>query len=200
MHWLEPPFNMIVTGRTGSGKTHFILDVLERDFKGKFKDIVIFCPTINFNRTYQDRSQFLKNRHIHIAPPELVKEDLDGVIEESINALKGSSQTLFLIDDCANLKRSKVKNSMLCQLAFSGRHHNISTWILTQKYNAIVKDFRDNIRHLVMHYEKDRDSLKSALNENRVIPLEDHPHVITQLDQGKRLFLRIDVPLSYVLF
>ena len=45
--------------------------------------------------------------------------------------------TLFLIDDCANLHDYKMKESAICKLAFHGRHHNISTWIITQKYNAI---------------------------------------------------------------
>ena len=54
-------------------------------------------------------------------------------------------KTLFLIDDCAHLHDSKIKESVICKLAFNGRHHNISTWIITQKYNTIVKDFRDNI-------------------------------------------------------
>ena len=35
--------------------------------------------------------------------------------------------TLFLIDDCANLHDSKIKESAICKLAFHGRHHNIST-------------------------------------------------------------------------
>jgi general stress protein 26 len=57
-------------------------------------------------------------------------------------------------------------------LAFSGRHLIISVWFITQKYNAVVKDFRDNIRALVQFYEKDEDSLKAALSENGVIPKE----------------------------
>jgi hypothetical protein len=43
-------------------------------------------------------------------------------------------------------------------LAFSGRHLGISVWFITQKYNAVIKDFRDNIRALVQFYEKDEDS------------------------------------------
>ena len=60
--------------------------------------------------------------------------------------------TLFLINDCANLQDSKMKESAFCKLAFHERHHNISTWIITQKYNAIVKDFRDNIRMLILFF------------------------------------------------
>ena len=56
----------------------------------------------------------------------------------------GGNNTLFLIDDCANLHDSKMKESAIGKLAFHGRHHNISTLIIIQKYNAIVKDFRDN--------------------------------------------------------
>ena len=200
MDWLQTPFNMLVCGRTGCGKTYLVLDLLETQFKHTFDNIFIFCPTIDFNKTYQDRN-IKKNKKIYIAPPKLVQSDLDAALEEAIGQFSSpTEQTLFLIDDCANLKKSKTKNSMLCQQAFSGRHHNISTWVLTQKYNAIVKDFRDNIKHLILHYEKDEDSLKAALKENRVVPSEKRNDVISQLDKGKRLFLRIDAPLSYAIF
>ena len=74
---------------------------------------------------------------------------------------------LFLIDDCANLRDSKMKESAICKLAFHGRHHNISTWIITQKYNAIVKDFRDNIRILILFFDKDKKSMEMALKQKQ---------------------------------
>jgi len=64
-------------------------------------------------------------------------------------------QTLIVIDDCANLHDVKLKATALTELAFHGRHKNLSTWVITQKYNAIVKDFRANIGMLVMFYDKD---------------------------------------------
>ena len=56
----------------------------------------------------------------------------------------------------------------MTKLAFHGRHVNISTLILTQKNNAIVKDFRENIMMLVLFYDKDKDSRDSAFKENDI--------------------------------
>ena len=53
----------------------------------------------------------------------------------------------------------------LTKLAFHARHVNISTWLLTQKYNAIVKDFRENIMMLVLFYDKDEESRDAAFRK-----------------------------------
>ena len=59
---------------------------------------------------------------------------------------------------------------MLSELAFSGRHLNCSLWILTQKYNSILTDVREQIKWMALSYCKDRDSFEKALRENDVIP------------------------------
>ena len=59
---------------------------------------------------------------------------------------------------------------MLSDLAFSGRHLNCSLWILTQKYNPVLTNVREEIKCLALFYCKDRDSFEEALRENDVIP------------------------------
>jgi septin family protein len=48
----QPPFNMLLVGMTGSGKTQFLLDMLETEYNRVFDYIAIVCPTINWNTTY----------------------------------------------------------------------------------------------------------------------------------------------------
>ena len=43
----------IICGQTGCGKTVFILDLLEGPYRGFFRHIVVLCPTIRHNKTYQ---------------------------------------------------------------------------------------------------------------------------------------------------
>jgi hypothetical protein len=92
-----------------------------------------------------------------------------------------------------------MKESAICKLAFHGSHHNISTWIITQKYNAIVKDFRDNIKMLILFFNKDRDSMESALKQNNIIPKEQINDVINTLknNRGSKLIMRLDHPFDY---
>jgi hypothetical protein len=194
MHWLDPPFNMLISGITNCGKTHYILSLLENHYISKFDYIVIYCPTYLENTTY-DR-KFIHNKNIFIM--DFNEYSLDELLEKNMIFFSGYN-TLFLIDDCANLHDSKVKASAICKLAFHGRHHKISTWIITQKYNAIVKDFRDNIRMLVLFFDKDRDSIELALKQNNIIPKEDYSDILNTLktNKGSKLIMRLEHPFEY---
>ena len=85
-------------------------------------------------------------------------ENQDEYIEIYITFFGGYC-ILFLIDDWAKLNYSKIKESAICKLAFYGRLYGISTWIICQKYNLIVKDFRDNIIMLILFFDNDKDSI-----------------------------------------
>ena len=190
------PYNMLISGITNCGKTHYVLDLIEHEMlKQAFDYIVIYCPTYLVNETY-DRDFIYNNNRILIIDPT---DCLDEYLEMNMKFFSGAGQTLFLIDDCANLHDSKMKESAICKLAFHGRHHNISTWIITQKYNAIVKDFRDNIKMLILFFNKDRDSMESALKQNNIIPKEQVNDVINTLknNRGSKLIMRLDHPFDY---
>ena len=47
--------------------------------------------------------------------------------------------TLYIIDDCAASKALTENKDILFALAFSGRHAEQSVWVLTQKYNAVLR-------------------------------------------------------------
>ena len=86
-----------------------------------------------------------------------------------LKTLKGH-QTLFIIDDCSAEGEINKKRDALSELAFSGRHRNHSLWVLTQKYNSVSKDVREQIKWLCLFFTKDRDSFEDCLRENDVIP------------------------------
>ena len=108
---------------------------------------------------------------------------------------------LFFIDDCANLHDSKIKEVAIFKLAFHRRHHNISTWIITQKHNAIVKDFRHNIRILILFFDKDKESMELALKQNNIIPKENINNIINELknNKGSKLIMRLEHPFEYII-
>ena len=195
--FIYEPFNAIISGCTNCGKTHFILDMLETYYRHHFENIIIFCPTFEHNKTY-DREWIFSERNVIVLDPRLVKKDLNKTLLASMETFKGSN-TLFIIDDCANLKDSKRKASELCGLAFSGRHYGITTWVLVQKYNSIVKDFRENIRMLVLFFNKDEDSMKMALQENDIIPRQEREVILDFLRENKtaKLILRLEFPRKF---
>ena len=51
-----------------------------------------------------------------------------------------------IIDDCSASTALTKKKDMLSMLALSGRHPEQSVWVLTQKYNSVLKDLREQMR------------------------------------------------------
>lgn len=191
---------MLISGITGCGKTHFILDLLEKEFKHKFDYIIIVCPTFLYNKTY-DR------KFIHSDPdviPWAINDNLNEALTKLVDVYKNDTeQTLIIIDDCANLYDAKLKATALTKLAFHGRHICVSTWVITQKYNAIVKDFRENVKVLVLFYDKDRDSRESAFKENDIgISPFEKENIVKQLKTNKnsKLIMQLFPPFGYAVF
>jgi GTPase SAR1 family protein len=194
--YLDPPFNMLISGMTNCGKTHFVLSLLQEEFKNRFDHIIIICPTFEYNKTYNRK--FISNDPDII--PIIINDKLNEVLEKIIGVYKDNKeQTLVLIDDCANLNDAKIKATALTKLAFHGRHFNISTWVLAQKYNSIIKDFRQNIAMLVLFYDKDKDSRESAFKENDIgLTGEEKADIIEALKEKKtKVIFRLVQPFKF---
>ena len=73
-------------------------------------------------------------------------------------------------EELKHLNDQITKRDALSELAFSGPHRNHSLWVLTQKYNSVSKNVREQIKWLCLFFTKDRDSFEDCLRENDVIP------------------------------
>ena len=197
----------IICGATGSGKTEFVLDLLQKEYRNFFKYIIIICPTWRYNKAYLTRKWLFNDPdHIFLVDPNEFASKSDDPLNDTLKAFFESigkldaSHVLFLIDDCSSQKGMTKKKRMLSELAFSGRHLNCSLWILTQKYNSVLTDVREQIKFLVLFYCKDRDSFEEALRENDVIPtLEERKKMRALLAKHKhsKLILITEQPTSY---
>ena len=109
--------------------------------------------------------------------------------------------TLFIIDDCSATKALTQKKDMLSELIFSGRHAHISVWVLTQKYNSVLKDLREQTRWVCLFHCKDRDSFDEACRENDVIPTRKQRASVRQqlVEKHAKLLLKTDQPAAYKL-
>ena len=194
------PFNLIISGVTNTGKTHFALNLLETIYRGRFDNIVLFCPTFDYNETY-NRKWIFKDNNFFVLDPNLVRTNLNALIFICTEIFKGSN-TLFIIDDCANLHDVKKKATELCNLAFSGRHYQISTWIIIQKFNSLVKDMRENTRMLVLFFNKDENAMRQAFEENAIVPHEYRNQIIEKLKNypKAKVVLRLEYPYKFLLF
>jgi hypothetical protein len=133
--------------------------------------------------------------------PLVINDRLNEWLDRIVEIYKDKIEhTLIIIDDCANLYDAKLKATALTKLAFHGRHINISTWIITQKYNAIVKDFRENIKILVLFYDKDKESREAAFKENDIgISSVEKENIIRRLRNEKtsKLVIQLYSPFDF---
>ena len=109
--------------------------------------------------------------------------------------------TLYIIDDCSASTALTKKKDMLSMLAFLGRHAEQSVWVLTQKYNSVLKDLREQTRWVCLFHCKDCDSFEDCLRENDVIPLREQRVLVRQqLAETKhaKLLLKTDQPVCYI--
>ena len=89
---------------------------------------------------------------------------------------------------------------MLSELAFSGRHAKQSIWVLTQIYNSVLKDLREQTPWVAMFHCKDLESFEDALRENDMIPSCEERAAVRQLlaeTKHCKLLLKTDQPAAY---
>ncbi len=196
-HLPRDAHSAIISGITGCGKTVFVLDLLEGPYRGVYRHVVILCPTVRHNKTYQNVSWVWKDPEVYIVDPG---ERLHDYIRAFYQLFEGEP-TLYIIDDCSAMKALTKKKDMLSELAFSGRHAKQSVWVLTQKYNAVLKDLREQTQWVALFHCKDRDSFEDCLRENDIVAPEDRALLRQQLAQKKhaKLLLKTDQPAAYCL-
>ena len=163
-----PPLGHNLWPDWAAEKTVFILDLLEERYTETFAHIVILCPTIRWNKTYHSRSWVWTDPQVFIVDPG---DRLQEYLRAFYSVFAGES-TLYIIDDCSASKALTKKKDMLSELAFSGRHADQSVWVLTQKYNSVLKDLREQTKWIAVFHCKDRDSFEDWPAGERYRPNE----------------------------
>ena len=161
------PFNALITGPTGCGKTQFIVQQLRGEFRHKFDVIVLLCPTYVNNRTWNElRIDEDEDFYVDILDPNSLSEHLK-FWHKSTRPIrfKEEHQVLFILDDIACGNDVKNRTSEIVRLAFSGRHDNISVWLLSQQLTSVSKPFRENIGALVVFYTPSKADLETILSD-----------------------------------
>ena len=112
----------LIVGRSGCGKTHFLLRFLDAKCKKKYENIYVVCPIFSINSTWQgykiqERAPGVKVLETH---------DVNRAIKEILGQHK-KDRALIIFDDVETSKDVKSQTSDLVKLGFSGRHHGIDT-------------------------------------------------------------------------
>ena len=70
MEVVKTPHTAIFTGPTSCGKTQRVLDLIEKEYRGHFENIVILCPTLRWNKTYLERPWIWKDSFVFCIEPK----------------------------------------------------------------------------------------------------------------------------------
>ena len=161
---IKEPHTTIFTGQTGCVKTHFVLDLIEKEYKKHFDYIAIICPMLQINETHHDSNWIKNDDRVWLIEP---KDNLYQWIGKLSQLLK-QFETLFIIDDIIANKDLDKRQSLL-ELSISGRHGGHYLWLLTQSYSVIPKDLRRQAKAIFVWYRKERGDLKTIHYENDVL-------------------------------
>ena len=100
---MKNPFNMIIVGMTACGKTKYLLDFIENEYKNYFDYIFLICPTFEWNKTYENW-KYDKDEDFIAIPCN--QDDVEYWLKFVVEFSKGS-QSLVILDDCASGKKCK---------------------------------------------------------------------------------------------
>ena len=182
---------------TGVGKTDLALSLLENEYKNHLDFIVIICPTLRYNSTYESRGWVSNDPDVIPIEPS---NQLYYLIEKISNLLAGSV-TLFLIDDIISNETFDKPRQPLLELAISGHHRQHSLWLLTQSYTAIPNNIRRQAKMLYVWYPKNRTDLNTIHEENDIIGPGELARAKAELKRGKHtcLIMRMEHPRAYMI-
>lgn len=140
------PFNLICYGKSASGKTNFLLNLIEpykKIFKGRF---VVFTASID--NTWQKpleetngilyRSLYSENTKKNIIEEimKFQKKELDE------NGQKNLKNVLIILDDFLDDPIMAKRSSVITKLFRCARHYGISIILTSQGYTSIQKSIR----------------------------------------------------------
>ena len=94
IEYIEEPHTAIFTGKTNCGKTHLVLELIEKAYNKHFDCIIIICPTLQENSTYHAKEWIKSDDKVWLVDS---KDNLYQWIEKLSQLLSGL-ETLFIIE------------------------------------------------------------------------------------------------------
>ena len=193
--YIKKSHTTIFTGPTGCGKTHLVLDLIEKEYTKHFAYIVIICPTLRWNKTYHFKDWIKNDDKVWLIEPK----DKPYQWIEKFSQLLARSETLFIIDVIIGDEGLDKRRQPLLELAISGRHRDYYLWLLTQSYSAIPKNLRKQAKAIFVWYPQIKADLKMIHDENNVLTNDELVIVGDFLRTSKHacLYIRNEHPRGF---
>jgi hypothetical protein len=140
------PFRMLLTGASGSGKSTFLINLIDRLYKdvgGRkyFDDIYAIGPTVKFDDLYETLG--LDDKHL-IEEPTV--EFLEKIFHDQKAAIKSkgidkAKKILIIYEDIIGHKKFMNSKEFLKSFVMS-RHFNVSVMVCSQSYTKVPRPCR----------------------------------------------------------
>lgn len=135
-------FNIFL-GKSGSGKTYFMIQLINRYYANEFDRILIYAPEYHSNR---NESNY---RNLRAKIPAVIfayfkMEEIEKVIKSIPYYKEGGKRTLIIFDDCVKHFAKYLRNddNFLANIAMNGKHKGISCFVLSQSLKNVGTTLR----------------------------------------------------------
>ncbi len=156
-HLIEPNARIGLIGGSGSGKTQWLLNFLER-VGPRFYEIYIYTTDVE-----EDLLKILKQKLTNI----FITNDINAMpsVEDFPSAEK-KKEKLVVFDDFITLSnRDQVK---LEEYAISGRKYGITTLYMVQNYTQLGKNISRNLNYIVLFKLTDTVTIRNILANHNI--------------------------------
>lgn len=196
---LSRSFCMLISGRSGSGKSNFLINLLKtgvvngqrKGLKKQFENIIVCSPSIASLKT-----NIFKNLSDEKMFTEFNEEFINYLIDFCHEEKEEGNNTLVILDDVGSeLRRSAMVEKKFLQLIYNKRHLGLSIICTVQKYNNASVGVRTNMTHLILFRPTNMKELQTVHEE--VIPIEKNKlnDFIDFVFSAKYNFLMVDMSL-----
>ena len=191
-------FFMILSGKSGSGKTSLLLNLLTKRGKNlnrKFDKIYLFGNSFKTiaNDPFGELPEEQKQDNLEVDTLNQVLEDIS----------ESEEKILFVMDDIVNdiTKNATLKNMMnkmiMNRRHLCGQNGSVSVIITTQVYNKIPRPIRANADKIVIYHTKNKKELETLFDEVIVIPKDEFYEILKYTFDKPHNFLYIDTNKSF---
>ena len=188
-HLVSPESMILLIGPTGSGKSNWILEFLDRKVNAFF-DIIIFSGSFTDEPMYN----YLKSK---IKDLQLI-DDLD--LMPTLDDLKeiDRKERLLIFDDSINLPRNKMDE--IKKVFMSARKKGFTVIFVSQKFTTIPIFIREQVNYIILFKIPDDDAVKIILRRYKM-DFKNQDELLNryrQITNIKGQFITFDLKLNQI--